>query len=96
MAVSKEAVLTNTMEAIWQDVEEEATYELGNRDTHDLVLLTVTFAIVLPAEADVGLIYIQQATVGDGDTVSVAREIGQKLLGTSEGLFGIDRPFAFA
>jgi len=96
MAVSQQAVLTNTMEAIRQYVEEEAADELGDLDSHDFVLVIAMFAVVLPTEADVGLIDIEQATISDSDTMSVAREIGQELLGTSEGLFGIDYPFASA
>ncbi len=40
MAVSKEAVMANTMEAILQYVEGEAAYEFGDRDVHDFVLMT--------------------------------------------------------
>ena len=77
-------------------MEEEAANELGDRDSHHLSLVTTTFPVVLPAEADVGLIEIEQATVGDRDAMGVAREIGQDLLGTGEGLFGIDEPFGCA
>jgi hypothetical protein len=96
MAVGKEAVVTNSMEAIRQYVEEEAADELGDLDSHDFALGTAAFPIVLPAEADVGLVEIEQATVGDRDAMGVAREIGQDLLGTGEGLFGIDDPFGCA
>ena len=65
-------------------------------DAHDLALVTATLPILLPAEADVGLIEIEQAIVGDSDAMSVARQIGQELLGTGEGLFGIDDPFGCA
>ena len=43
-----------------------------------------------------GLIDVEQATVGDSDTMGVARQIGQDLLGTGEGLFRIDDPFGCA
>jgi hypothetical protein len=58
MAVGKEAVVTNAMEAIRQYVEEEAADELGNLDSHDFALGTAAFPIVFPTEADVGLIEI--------------------------------------
>ena len=54
MAVGQEAVVTNAMEAIRQYMEEEAAYELGDRDPHDLPLVTAAFSVVLPAEGDVG------------------------------------------
>src|SRR6266704_5473659 len=96
MSVSKEAVAANAMEAIRQHMEEEAANELGDRDTHDFALVIAAFPIVLPAEGDVGLVEIEQATVGDRDAMRVAREIGQDLLGTGEGLLGIDEPFSLA
>ena len=96
MAVRQEAVVTNAMEAIRQHVQEEAAYELGDRDAHDFVLVTATLPVVLPAEANVGLIDIEQASVGDSDAMGVTREIGQELLATDEGLFRIDDPFGSA
>lgn len=96
MAVRQEAVVTNAMEAIRQHVQEEAAYELGDRDAPDFVLVTATLPVVLPAEANVDLIDIEQASVGDSDAMGVAREIGQELLGTGEGLFRIDDPFGCA
>jgi hypothetical protein len=96
MAVGKETVVTNAMEATWQYVEEKAAYKFGDLDSHDFALVNTVFPIVLPAEADVGPVEIEQATVGDRDAMGVAREIGQDLLGTSEGLFRIDDPFGCA
>jgi hypothetical protein len=84
MSVGQEAVVANAMEAIRQHMEEEAADELGDRDAHDFALVIAAFPVVLPAKAHVGLIEIEQATVGDRDTMGVAREIGQDLLGTGE------------
>ena len=89
MSVGKEAVVANAMEAIRQHMEEEAANELGDRDSHDFALVIAAFPIVLPAEGDVGLVEIEQATVGDRNAMGVAGEIGQDLLGTGEGLLGI-------
>src|ERR1700687_4638150 len=96
MSVGKEAVAANAMEAIRQHMEEEAANELGDRDSHDFALVIAAFPIVLPAEGDVGLVEIEQATVGDRNAMGVAGEIGQDLLGTGEGLLGIDNPFGCA
>jgi hypothetical protein len=92
MSVGKEAVVANAMEAIRQDMEKKAADKLGDRDSHDFALVIAALPIVLPEEADMGLVEIKQATVGDRNAMRVAREIGQDLLGTGEGLFGIDRP----
>lgn len=96
MGVSEEAVVANAMEAVRQHVEQEAPHELADVEAHDLALVTTALPIVLPAETDIGLVKIEQAAVSDRDAMRVAREIGQDLLRTGEGLFGIDDPFALA
>lgn len=93
MGVSEEAVVANAMEAVRQHVEQEAPHELADVEAHDLALVTTALPIVLPAETDIGLVKIEQAAVSDRDAMRVAREISQDLLGTGEGLFGIDDPF---
>jgi hypothetical protein len=92
VSVGKESVVTDAVEATRQCVEEEAAYEFGDLDSHDFVLANAVFSIVLPAE-DMGLVEIEQATVGDRDAMGLAREIGQDLLRTSEGLLRINDPF---
>jgi hypothetical protein len=76
MAVGQEAIVPNAMEAIRQDVEEEAAHELADRDAHDSVLVPAPLPILLPAEADVRLVEIKQAIIGDSDPMGVARQIG--------------------
>ena len=93
VAVGEEAIVANAMEAVRQYVEQEASHELAGAEAHDFALATAALAIVLPAETDMGLVEIDQAAVGDGDAMRVAREIGQDLLGAGEGFFGIDDPF---
>src|SRR5258708_29771966 len=96
MAVGEQAVVTDAMEAGWEDVEQEAAHELAGVETHDLAPMTAVLAIVLPVETDMGRVKIEQTAVGDRDAMRIAREIGQDLLRTGEGLFGIDDPFALA
>src|ERR1700687_5857124 len=96
MAVGQQPVVTNTMKDIRQYVQEEAAHELAVRDPHDFALGPVTVPILLPAEADMGFIDVEQATIGDGDPMGVAREIGQNLRGTGEDLFRIDDPLGCA
>src|SRR5467141_3733964 len=94
MAVGEQAVVTDAMEAGWEDVEQEAAHELAGVETHDLAPMTAVLAIVLPVETDMGRVKIEQTAVGDRDAMRIAREIGQDLLRTGEGLFAIDDPFA--
>ena len=93
MAVGEQAAVTDAMEAGWEDVEQEAAHELADVETHDLAPMTAVLAIVFPAETDIGRVEIEQTAVGDRDAMRIAREIGQDLLRTGEGLFGIDDPF---
>ena len=85
--------MSNAMKAARQHVEQETPHELADVEAHDFALVSTALPIVLPAETDVGLVEIEQAAVGDRDAMRIAREIGQDLLGTGEGLFGIDDPF---
>src|SRR4029453_19539069 len=88
--------MSNAMEAGRQHVEQETPHELAHVEAHDFALVITALPIVLPAETDVGVVEIEQAAVGDCDAMRIAREIGQDLLGTGEGLFGIDDPFSLA
>ena len=93
MGVGEEAVVANAMEPVRQHVKQEAPHEFADVEAHDLALATTALAIVFPAETDMGLVKIEQAAVSYRDAMRVAREISQDLLGTGEGLFGIDDPF---
>ena len=88
VAVGEEAIVANAMEAGRQHVEQEAPYELADVEAHDFALVMAALPIVLPVETDMGLVEIEQAAVGDRDAMRIAREIGQDLLRTGEGLNG--------
>ena len=82
--------MTDAVEATWQDMEQEATDELVRRERHDALPLGTIAAVVLVAEGDASLVERQQAAVGDGDPVGIAREIGEHGLGAGERRLGID------
>jgi hypothetical protein len=85
--------MPNAMEAARQHVEEEAAHKLCNFDAHDPAFVVAGAPVLLPTKAHASLIEIQQAIVGDGDAMSVARQIGQQLLGTGESRFCVNYPF---
>src|SRR5512133_3043713 len=93
MGVGEEPVVANAMETVRQHVEQEASHELANVQAHDLALVTTALPIVLPAEADVGLLKVGEAAVSTGHALRVARQTSQDLLRPGEGLSGIDDPF---
>src|SRR6516165_7912554 len=92
MPVRKQSVTANPMEAVRQNVKEEAADEFTRLERHDLTGATAIRA----AEADVVPIHIQQPIVGHRDTMRVTRKIGQHALGPSEGALRIDDPVGSA
>src|SRR5690349_3157459 len=89
-AVGEIAVVADAMEAVGQDVEQEAADQLIGAKGHHLLLVVV--AIILPAEADPALGKTDQTAVGDGDAMSIAAEIIEHLLGSAERALGVDNP----
>src|ERR1700756_3444722 len=82
--------MPDAVEAMWQDMEQEAADELVRRERQDALPLRTIAAVVFVAEADTGLVERKQALVGDGDPVGVAREIGEHGLRAGERWLGID------
>ena len=76
--------MADAMEALWQDVDEEAADELAGWERHALVAVAAFDPVILPPEGDAGVIECDQPAVGDGDAVGVAREIGQHRLRPAE------------
>src|SRR5260370_30078356 len=89
-SIGEEAVVTNAHEAARQQMEQEAAQELVDRQSQQALL--VGMGGVSPAEGDVALLQADQSAVGDGDAVSVAAEIAQRVFGAAEGWLGIDDP----
>ncbi len=61
--VGEEAIVADAVEALGQDVDEEAADELGYRQGHGLVQITVFGAGVLPFEDDALVVEGDQAAV---------------------------------
>src|SRR5206468_6575347 len=72
----QESVVTDAMEAFWQDVDEEAADELVCCERHDLVARSAVGTIILVTEGDAVLVEGDELAVRDGDAVGVARQIG--------------------
>ena len=96
VALAKQAVVADAVEACGQHVDEEAADELVGGERHHLVAIAAFDPVVLPLEGDAVVVERDQAAVGDGDAVGVAREIAQHFLGPAEGALAIDHPFAVA
>ena len=88
--------MADAVEAVRQDVDQEAAYELAGGQHHNLLTITTFGAIVLPSESDASAATGDQPAVGDGNAVGVARQIGQHRLWPAERTLGIDDPFGSA
>jgi len=84
--------VADAVEALGQDVEQEAADELVRRERHGLVAIAPFEPIVLPCEGDAVVVGRDQATVGDRDAVGVARQIGEHGLRSGERSLGVDEP----
>jgi hypothetical protein len=82
ISISEVAVVTDAVETVRQDMEEEAADEVVGGEGHHLGFAGI--AVVCPAKADAAVLEREQPAVGDGDTVGVAGEVGQHLLGAGE------------
>ncbi|MEA2961467.1 MAG: hypothetical protein QOI46_1565 [Alphaproteobacteria bacterium] len=84
--------MANAVEPARQKVEQEAADELVGAERHDALAVRAIAAIILVAEGDAGLVEGEEPPVGDGDAVSVAREVGEHRFGAGEGWLGVDHP----
>jgi hypothetical protein len=75
--------VTDTNEALGEQMQEEAAQELIQGYGHQFLLIVVRR--VPPAKGDLAVGQRDQSMVGDGDTVSVAAEIVEHILGPPKG-----------
>jgi hypothetical protein len=69
VAVAEKAVVTNALETLGQDMQQEAANKLVGIERHGLLLLMV--AIIFPSEADLAVVDIEQAVIGNSHPMSV-------------------------
>ena len=84
-AAGEQAVVTDAVEAPWQDVHQEPPDELVRRERHGFPAARTFDAIVLPAERHATVIGGDEPAVRDGDAMGVAREIASTALGPANG-----------
>src|SRR5690606_29639892 len=88
----EQAVVPDTVEAAWQNVDQEAADELVGDQSHDALPFGAGAAIVLVAEGHLIAVEGDEAAVRDRHAMGVAREIGEHRLGPSKGRLGINHP----
>lgn len=94
--VGDEAVVSDTVETLWQDVDEETADELVGIEGHGFVSISLFSPVIFVFEGDAVIILGDQSGVGDSDAVGISGEVSQYRLGPLEGSFGIEVPVEFA
>jgi hypothetical protein len=89
---SPEAVIADLVEALGQDVLQEAADELVGRQCHGPALVVPGVGI---AEGDLSVVAGEDAVVGDGDSVDVSSEIPQYAVDAADAGLAVDDPRAF-
>jgi hypothetical protein len=76
MAVGEKAEVAHAVEAVRKHMKEKAPDKLVGMKTHDLLTVATVSPIILPSKGNMVVIDIEDAAVGDGDTMGVPAEIG--------------------
>jgi hypothetical protein len=92
--VCQETEMADATEAFWKHVKEKTTDELVGVERHHLGF--VAGAIVLPTEADAGILTGEEPAVCDRDAMGVAPQIVEDLLWSCERAFGVNDPVELA
>jgi len=87
--------MPDAVEALWQDVEQEAADKFVSGERHHLLSPRTAAAIILIAEGDAILVEAAETAVRDGDPVGVTRQIGEHGFGPCERRLRIDHPALF-
>ncbi len=90
VAVGEEAEVADAYEARRQQMEQEASQELIDSQSHEPFLVAVRG--VAPAEGDVAIVESDQPGVRDGDAMGVCAEIAQHMFRSAKGRLGVDDP----
>src|ERR1700758_2980501 len=80
------------MKPLGWNVEQEAPDELVGAERHCAVPRLPVAAIILVLEGHAAPVESNEATVGDGDAVCVAGEVGEHCFWPGEGRLGVDKP----
>src|SRR5271170_4069898 len=71
-SLGEQAIVADAVQALGQDVDEEAANELVRCERHHLVAIGAFESIVLVFEADSVFVEREQPAVGDGNAMGVA------------------------
>ena len=88
--------MANSVETLWENVEEKAPDELTDGECHGPLPVRPMPTIILVAKGHARFIKGDEPAVRDGNAVGVAREIGKFRRWTSERRLGVEDPILFS
>src|SRR5215471_13688159 len=93
VSIGEEAVVTDAMKSVGQDMDQEAADELIGVERDKLVASVALGPVILPFEGHALAVEGDEAAVGNSNAVRVARQVGEHSVGSAERPLGIDHPF---
>src|SRR6516165_5600115 len=96
VGIGEEAVVTDAMKSVGQDMDQEAADELVGVEGHKLIASVALGSVILPFERDARAVEGDETAVGNSNPVRVARQVGEHSIGSAKRSLGIDDPFGLA
>jgi len=96
VAIGEEAVVTDTVKSVGQDMDQEAADELVGVERHKLVASIGLGPVILPFEGDALAVKGDEPAIGNSNPVCVAGKVGEDSVGSAKRSLGIDHPFDLA
>lgn len=90
ISIGEQPVVANAHEPAGENVLEKSSDEFVDFQGHGFG--ATAMAIVSPCEGDTAVFQVDQAVVGDGDAMGVAREVIEDFRGAAEGRRGVNDP----
>src|SRR5215470_5673248 len=92
VGIGEDAVETDAMKSVGQDMDQEAADELVGVEGHKLVASVALGSVILPFERDARAVEGDETAVGNSHPVRVARQVGEHSIGSAKRPLGIDHP----
>src|SRR6516225_4569487 len=88
--------MTDTVETVWQYVDQKAADDLIGAERHQLVASLALGAVILPFEGHALAVEGDEPAIGNSNPVRVAGKVGEDSVGYAKRSLDIDHPFARA
>ena len=85
IGIGEEAVMSNAVETVRQDVDQKAADELVDIECHPLVAVVGLGPVILPFERHARAVEGDEPAVGNSHSVRVARQVGEHSAGSTKG-----------